>query len=74
MEGELRRCTVALLDAVPDGEPVDFLVDVAAEPLPLQMICPVGRRRGRTATQLFAWSNRFDFRATAPNANPPPST
>lgn len=38
LEGELRRRTGALLDAVPDGEAVDFLVDVAAE-LPLQMIC-----------------------------------
>ena len=28
----------ALLDAVPDAEPIDFLVDVAAE-LPMQMIC-----------------------------------
>jgi cytochrome P450 len=38
LEAELRRRAGALLDAVPDGEPVDFLVEVAAE-LPMQMIC-----------------------------------
>jgi cytochrome P450 len=38
LEGELRRRSAALLEAVPDGEPADFLVEVAAE-LPLQMIC-----------------------------------
>jgi cytochrome P450 len=38
LEDELRRRAGALLDAVPDGEPVDFLVEVAAE-LPMQMIC-----------------------------------
>jgi cytochrome P450 len=38
LEDELRRRTRSLLDRVPDGEPVDFLVEVAAE-LPMQMIC-----------------------------------
>lgn len=38
LEDELRRRAVALLEAVPDGEPIDFLTDVAAE-LPMQMIC-----------------------------------
>jgi cytochrome P450 len=38
LEDELRTRTQRLLAAVPDGEPFDFLVDVAAEP-PLQMIC-----------------------------------
>lgn len=38
LEDELRRRAGRLLDAVPDGEPVDFLVDVAAE-LPMQTIC-----------------------------------
>ena len=38
LEQELRRRTRALLDAVPDGEEVDVLVEVAAE-LPMQMIC-----------------------------------
>jgi cytochrome P450 len=38
LEDELRRRAGALLDAVPGGEPVDFLVEVAAE-LPMQMIC-----------------------------------
>jgi cytochrome P450 len=38
LEDELRRRSRLLLDAVPTGEPVDFLVEVAAE-LPMQMIC-----------------------------------
>src|SRR5205085_3651207 len=38
LEEELRRRSRALLDAAPSGEPVDFLVDIAAE-LPMQMIC-----------------------------------
>src|SRR5436305_767775 len=38
LEDELRARTQRLLEAVPDGEPIDFLVDVAAE-LPMQMIC-----------------------------------
>ncbi len=38
VEDDLRVRTRALLDAVMPGEPLDFLVDVAAE-LPMQMIC-----------------------------------
>src|SRR6185503_5184812 len=38
LERELRLRAGKLLDAVPDGEPIDFLTDVAAE-LPMQMIC-----------------------------------
>jgi cytochrome P450 len=38
LEDELRRRTRSLLDAVPDGDEVDVLVEVAAE-LPMQMIC-----------------------------------
>ncbi|MEX2254721.1 MAG: cytochrome P450 [Acidimicrobiia bacterium] len=38
MEEELRRRTTVLLDAVGDGDEIDFLVEVAAE-LPMQMIC-----------------------------------
>ncbi len=38
VEDDLRLRAAALLDAVPVGEPVDFLVSVAAE-LPMQMIC-----------------------------------
>ena len=63
MEGELRRRTVALLDAVPDGEPVDFLVDVAAE-LPLQMICFLLGVAEEDRHELFAVVEPgFDFRA-----------
>ena len=63
MEGELRRRTVALLDAVPDGEPVDFLVDVAAE-LPLQMICFLFGVAEEDRHELFAVVEPgFDFRA-----------
>ncbi|MGV9801216.1 cytochrome P450 [Mycobacterium sp. NPDC003449] len=38
VEDDLRARTGRLLDAVVPGEPLDFLVDVAAE-LPMQMIC-----------------------------------
>jgi cytochrome P450 len=38
LEEELRRRAGVLLDAVANGEPVDFLVEVAAE-LPMQVIC-----------------------------------
>jgi cytochrome P450 len=38
LEDELRRRTRVLLDQVPDGVPVDFLLEVAAE-LPMQAIC-----------------------------------
>jgi cytochrome P450 len=63
LEGELRRRTSALLDAVPDGEPVDFLVDVAAE-LPLQMICILLGVAEDDRHDLFgAVEPGFDFRA-----------
>ncbi|MEY2424247.1 MAG: hypothetical protein QOI95_4314 [Acidimicrobiaceae bacterium] len=38
LEDELRRRTIALLDAVDDDAPFDFVVDVASE-LPMQAIC-----------------------------------
>jgi cytochrome P450 len=38
VEDDLRRRARALLAEVPEGEPFDFLTDVAAE-LPMQMIC-----------------------------------
>jgi len=38
LEEDLRRRTRVLLDAVEPGEPIDFLVEVAAE-LPMQAIC-----------------------------------
>jgi cytochrome P450 len=38
VEDDLRTRTRRLLDAVIPGEPIDFLVDIAAE-LPMQMIC-----------------------------------
>ncbi|HYF44840.1 MAG TPA: cytochrome P450 [Acidimicrobiales bacterium] len=38
LEEDLRRRTRLLLDAVEPGEPIDFLVEVAAE-LPMQAIC-----------------------------------
>jgi cytochrome P450 len=63
LEGELRRRTGALLDAVPDGEPVDFLVQVAAE-LPLQMICILLGVAEDDRHELFsAVEPGFDFRS-----------
>jgi len=63
LEDELRRRAGALLDAVPDGEPVDFLVDVAAE-LPLQMICMLLGVAEDDRHELFAAVEPgFDFRA-----------
>jgi cytochrome P450 len=63
LEGELRRRTAALLDAVPDGEPVDFLVQVAAE-LPLQMICILLGVAEEDRHELFAAVEPgFDFRS-----------
>ncbi|MCT7657706.1 cytochrome P450 [Mycobacterium deserti] len=38
VEDDLRARACGLLDAIEPGEPIDFLVDVAAE-LPMQMIC-----------------------------------
>jgi cytochrome P450 len=63
LEGELRRRTGALLDALPDGEPIDFLVQVAAE-LPLQMICILLGVAEDDRHELFAAVEPgFDFRA-----------
>ena len=63
LEGELRRRAGTLLDAVPDGEPVDFLVEVAAE-LPMQMICILLGVPEADRHQLFeAVEPGFDFRS-----------
>jgi cytochrome P450 len=63
LEGELRRRTRALLEAIPDGQPIDFLVEVAAE-LPLQMICFLLGVAEDDRHDLFAAVEPgFDFRA-----------
>ncbi len=63
LERELRRRTAALLDAVPDGEPIDFLVDVAAE-LPMQAICILLGVPETDRHHLFAAVEPgFDFRS-----------
>jgi len=62
VEDELRRRTRATLAAVPDGEPVDFLVAVAAE-LPMQMICILLGVPEEDRHELFeAVEHIFDFR------------
>jgi cytochrome P450 len=62
LEDELRRRARALLDAVPLGEPFDFLTDVAAE-LPMQMICILLGVPEEDRHQLFAAVEPgFDFR------------
>ena len=62
LEHELRRRAGRLLDAVPDGEPIDFLVEVAAE-LPMQMICILLGVPERDRHDLFAAVEPgFDFR------------
>lgn len=62
LEDDLRRRTRALLDAVPDGEPFDFLVDVAAE-LPMQMVCILLGVPEDDRHDLFrAVEHVFDFR------------
>ena len=38
LEDDLRRRTRVLLDGIEPGQPIDFLVEVAAE-LPMQAIC-----------------------------------
>jgi cytochrome P450 len=53
LETELRRRTRVLLDAVPDGEAIDFLATVAAE-LPMQMICMLLGVPERDRYELFA--------------------
>jgi cytochrome P450 len=63
LEDELRRRAGALLDAVPDGEPIDFLVEVAAE-LPMQMICILLGVPESDRHDLFsAVEPGFDFRS-----------
>jgi cytochrome P450 len=63
LEDQLRRRTRALLDTVPDGEPVDFLVEVAAE-LPMQMICILlGVPEGDRHELFAAVEPGFDFRS-----------
>jgi cytochrome P450 len=73
LESELRRRAGALLDAVPDGEPVDFLTEVAAE-LPMQMICILLGVPESDRHDLFsAVEPGFDFRtgdATTREASP----
>jgi cytochrome P450 len=62
LEAELRRRAGSLLDAVPDGEPIDFLVEVAAE-LPMQMICILLGVPEEDRHDLFsAIEPGFDFR------------
>jgi cytochrome P450 len=62
LEGELRRRSAALLEGVPDGEPIDFLVEIAAE-LPLQMICFLLGVPEADRHELFAVVEPgFDFR------------
>jgi cytochrome P450 len=59
---ELRRRARALLDAVPDGEPFDFLTDVAAE-LPMQAICILlGVPEEDRHALALAVEHTFDFR------------
>lgn len=63
LEDELRRRAGVLLDAVPDGEVFDFLVDVAAE-LPMQMICMLLGAPEEDRYALFAAVEPgFDIRA-----------
>lgn len=62
LEGELRRRAGLLLDALPDGEPIDFLVEVAAE-LPMQMICILlGVPEADRHALIAAVEPGFDFR------------
>jgi cytochrome P450 len=62
LEDELRRRAGALLDAVPDGVPFDFLTDVAAE-LPMQMICILlGVPEADRHTLFAAVEPGFDFK------------
>jgi len=64
LEQELRRRTRVLLDAVPDGEEVDILVEVAAE-LPMQMICILLGVPEQERHWLFeAVEPGFDFRGS----------
>ncbi len=73
LEHELRRRAGRLLDAVPDGEPIDFLVAVAAE-LPMQMICILLGVPEQDRHDLFsAVEPGFDLRTgDATEQEPPP--
>jgi cytochrome P450 len=73
LEDELRRRAGALLDAVPDAEPFDFLVDVAAE-LPMQMICILLGVPEADRHELFAAVEPgFDFRTGNGTEREPPA-
>jgi cytochrome P450 len=62
LEEELRRRAGVLLDAVANGEPVDFLVEVAAE-LPMQVICTLLGAPEEDRYELFtAVDPGFDIR------------
>ena len=62
LEAELRRRTRALLARVRDGEPFDFLLDVAAE-LPMQAICVLlGVPEEHRHELVEAVEHTFDFR------------
>lgn len=68
VEDDLRSRAVRLLDAVADGEPFDFLVDVAAE-VPMQMICLLLGIPEPERHWLFeAVDPIFDHRGTADDA------
>ncbi|HEV3352546.1 MAG TPA: cytochrome P450 [Acidimicrobiales bacterium] len=74
LEEELRRRAGVLLDAVPDGNPVDFLVAVAAE-LPMQMICMLLGAPEEDRYALFAAVEPgFDVRAGDARAGAWPKT
>ena len=77
LEAALRRRTDALLAAVPDGTPFDFLVDVAAE-LPMQAICMLLGVPEEDRHQLWeAVDPGFDIRsgdaAFGPSGDPRPA-
>ena len=74
LEDELRRRAGVLLDALPDGEPVDFLVEVAAE-LPMQVICTLLGAPEKDRYALFAAVEPgFDIRAGDARAGAWPKT
>jgi cytochrome P450 len=56
VESELRARTASMLDALPSGEPVDFLLAVAVE-LPLQATAILLGVPEEDRHQLMAWSN-----------------
>jgi len=54
LEAELRRRVVALIDALPEGEPFDFVERIARD-LPLQAICLLLGVPQEDRAQLAAW-------------------